>query len=788
MTELVAGAAGGPALASLLGPERLWLGSLLHRLYQERARAEDPTFEAELPLALELEHEGRAIHLHGRADGVREAADGAFVVEELKSVGPSEPREERLAQEALQVSLYAWMLARARGRPVRTRLLRLAGDADAGVRIAAEEDLPFEPAETEARARELLAARLAEERRRAALRAARARLGGALRFPFAAERAGQREIGSAVERALAEGRHLLLEAPTGLGKTAAVLLPALRFAFREGARVFFLTSRGSQQRGVLGALARMAPEGAATAVALRAKADLCATGTLLCHEDHCRFARDYVRRRAPALVDAILASAPVLGPEAVRAAGLAHALCPHALAADLARDAALTVADQNYALDPFAALPELGPRAPLHDVVLVLDEAHQVPERARAAGSAGLSLAALRGLEAAAAAGGAPVHAAVRRAAGALASRLAAVAADAAGGDVAGDGEVEWELAADDFADERDALERAAAAYLDYRIGTRSLDAADPLVEGVLAARRFFEALEGAGPGFARSVAFAGGVPSLRLHCLEPERRLARLFARCRAVVAVSATLRPFEARRALLGLDEDRTDALALPSPFPPARRAVVIDPRADTRLRTRAREAPRLARRLAAFASAVPGAVLVLAPSFAWLEAVRAALPPLDRPVLAQRADDGARERERLLTALAAPAEPPVLLLAVAGGFFGEGVDWPGALAGVAVLGPCLPPPDLPRELLRRAYDDRFGTGFDLAYALPGMTRVVQGAGRLIRSERDRGVIALFGRRFLEPPYRELLPSEWLGGGTPEDLVGDPARVARGFFAQPG
>jgi Rad3-related DNA helicase len=174
----------------------------------------------------------------------------------------------------------------------------------------------------------------------------------------------------------------------------------------------------------------------------------------------------------------------------------------------------------------------------------------------------------------------------------------------------------------------------------------------------------------------------------------------------------------------------------------------------------------------------------VLALAPSFAWVEALRAALPPIPRAVLAQRADDGARERERLLGALASPTGPPVLLLAVAGGYLGEGVGWPGALAGVAVLGPCLPPPDLPRELLRRAYDDRFGAGFELAYALPGMTRVVQGAGRLIRSERDRGVVALFGRRFLEPPYRELLPAEWLAGGAPEDLVGDPARVARAFF----
>lgn len=787
MTELVAGPPGGPGLASLVGPERLWLGGLLHRLYQEGARAADPSFEAEVPLSLGLEQEGRAVAIHGRADGVRGGADGAFVVEELKSGVPGEGDARLAAAARLQVSLYAWMLARERGRPVRARLLRLAADADGGgVEVAADDEVPLDLEATEARARELLSIRLAEERRRAALRAARRTLADAVRFPFEAERPGQRAIAEAVERALAEGRHLLLDAPTGIGKTAAVLWPALRFAFREGARVFFLTSSGSQQRGALAALARMAPDGSAAAVSLRPKVELCATGTLLCHEDHCRFAADYAARRAaPGLVDALLAAAPVLGPDAVRAAGLAHTLCPHALAADLARDAALTVADQNYALDPFVALPELGPRAPLGDVVLVLDEAHHVPDRARAAGSAALSLAELRALEARAAGGGAPVHGALRRAAAALAARLTATAADAGGGDAEGDGEIEWEFGAADFAAERDALEHAAAAYLQYRLCTHTLDAADPLVEGVLAARRFFEALAAAGPGFARSVSFARGAPTLRLHCLEPERRLGPLFARCRSVVALSATLRPFDARRALLGLEESRTDALALPSPFPAARRAVVIDPRGDTQLRSRGREAPRLARRLAAFAVAVPGAVLALAPSFAWLDAIRAALPTLERTLLAQRPDDGPRERERLRAAVAAPSDPPVLLLAVAGGYFGEGVDWPGALAGVAVLGPCLPPPDLPRELLRRAYEDRFGEGFELAYALPGMTRVVQGAGRLIRSERDRGVIALFGRRFLEPPYRGLLPPEWLAGGAAEDLVGDPAKVARAFFA---
>jgi DNA excision repair protein ERCC-2 len=424
-------------------------------------------------------------------------------------------------------------------------------------------------------------------------------------------------------------------------------------------------------------------------------------------------------------------------------------------------------------------------------VVLLLDEAHQVPERARDARSAELSRETLAALAEAAASGGAPAHRALRDAARALADGLEAIAADAAGGAPPGAGEgtegaeLEWELGAETLAAERTALEDAAARYLEYRLETRSLAPEDPILEGAAAVRGFGAALARAGPGFATSVAWRRGSPRLRVLCLEPERELAALFARCRSVVAFSATLRPFELRRELLGLAESRSDALAVPSPFPRERRAVVIEKRADTRWRTRAREAPRLAKRLGAFASAVPGHVLALAPSFAWIDALRGALPAIERRILAQAAGDGPAERERLLAALAEPADPPILLLAAAGGFFGEGVEWPGSLAGVAVLGPCLPPPDLVRELLRGRYEERFGDGFALAYGLPGMTRVIQGAGRLIRSEHDRGVVALFDRRFLAEPWRSLLPAEWLGGGAAEDLVGDPAAIARRFFA---
>jgi DNA excision repair protein ERCC-2 len=789
VTELVARAGSGrlglgaPGMAA-----RLALGTLLHRLHQQAAGAADPSHRSEVPLAATLEHRGFRVEIEGRADALRRAPDGVRVVEELKSAaGGRPPTSERLGLERLQLELYAWLLLREAPGPVRAELLWLATAGDAGVSVVARESVAVDAADIERRLRALLDGVVDDALRAEALRARRRERADALAFPFPTPRPGQRAIEAAVDAALAAGRHLLLEAPTGLGKTVAVALPALRHVFREGGRALLLTARGSQQRGALAALARLAPEGSAAAALLRPKAELCATGTLLCHEDDCAFARGYARRRAEGRVlERLLLGSAVLRDADFRAAGAAAELCPHALAHDAARESALAVADLNYAVDPAVALPELGPRERLDDVVLLVDEAHQLPDRARDARSAELARETVAALGDACAFGGAPAHAALREASRALETAIDELAREAAGGEVGeGDGELEWTLGADACSEARAALEHAAARYLEYRLETRTLEAADPILGGALAVSRFGVALSGAGRGYATSIAWRRGVPRLRVLCLEPERDLAALFGRCRSVVAFSATLRPFALRRALLGLEEERTDALALPSPFPPERRAVVIERRADTRFRVREREAPALARRLAAFAASVPGHVLALAPSFAWIEALRLHWPgAAGRELVAQRAADAPAAREALRAALAGPAEPPRVLLAAAGGFFGEGIEWPGRLAGVAVLGPCLPPRDLARELQRRRYEERFGDGFTLAYALPGMTRVIQGAGRLIRSEADRGVIALFGRRFLEEPWRSLLPEAWHAGAGADALVGDPARVARAFF----
>jgi Rad3-related DNA helicase len=151
----------------------------------------------------------------------------------------------------------------------------------------------------------------------------------------------------------------------------------------------------------------------------------------------------------------------------------------------------------------------------------------------------------------------------------------------------------------------------------------------------------------------------------------------------------------------------------------------------------------------------------------------------------VLIQEQAAGDRERDQILAALRSALFGDVLLLAVAGGVFAEGVDYPGdALKAVAVVGPCLPALSLEQRLLRDYYEERFERGFEYAFVVPGMTRVVQAAGRLIRSADDTGVIALLDRRFLHRPYREHLPAEWLADGDAGDLTGDPAAVAGEFF----
>jgi DNA excision repair protein ERCC-2 len=331
----------------------------------------------------------------------------------------------------------------------------------------------------------------------------------------------------------------------------------------------------------------------------------------------------------------------------------------------------------------------------------------------------------------------------------------------------------------------RAAFDAAFVDYLEHQRETRGFRADDPFVALYFDFLRFLNGLVVSDAAFSHCVERTEGDSRLKVLCKDPSRFLGGVINRAHSAIGLSATLSPPEFYTGLLGFAAGRTAFVEIGNPFPAGNRRVVIDPTIETTFRERPAYYERIAERLAEFADAVPGNCLALFPSYQFLAEVAGRMRLRSKRVLVQRQADGDREREAILTTLRGAIFGDVLLAAVAGGVFAEGVDYPGeVLKAVAVVGPCLPGLSLEQQLLKHYYEERFERGFEYAFVVPGMTRVVQAAGRLIRSPEDTGVIALFDRRFLHSPYRRHLPADWLPEEGVGALVGDPAAVADEFF----
>ncbi len=768
------------------GYERLWLGQAIHSRYQEQALAEDPTYRREVALDATFDHRGWEIHVQGRADGLRKMADGTLVVEEIKSVrrggGPAPAVREIYQRQAL---LYAWMLRRGGEEKVAAELVLIEIGSESIEREALELDFVAIDRAVQQRLNRLLRE---FDGRRAAVAQRRA-VAAELAFPYPELRRGQELIVAEVETALAQGEHLLVEAPTGIGKTVAALYPAIRYALAEEKRVFVLTAKTLQQEMASEVLALLNRDESFHTLRLRAKAKMCANDQLICHEEYCPYARDYYAKLlGTRLVQRLLAAETHLVPDAVFETARDAEVCPFEVSLELSHQSQVVVGDYNYAFEPYVALSDFAADADLSDIILVVDEIHNLVERGRGYYSPELSAAQARQAADAIAGGDAPIHLRLAE----LGQRLAALVERAVKDGLEEFGPeaqaAEAMLPEDALWALRPEFDEAFVDYLEHRRETSSFRAEDPFVQLYFDLLRFLNGLVlSGGDEFSHCVQRRGGA-RLRILCKDPSRFLGRILGGAHAVIGLSATLSPGDFYRDLLGLDPDRARKISVPSPFPAENRRVVIDDTVATAWKKRAENYGPIARRLGEFADAVPGNCLALFPSYQFLHEVASRLEVTKKRVLVQNQSSSDRERELILDSLRSMLAGDHLLLAVAGGVFAEGVDYPGEmLRAVAVISPCLPAVSLERELLKQYYQERFERGFEYAFVVPGMTRVVQAAGRLIRSAEDTGIIALFDQRFLHRPYVSHLPADWLDGGEPKELIGEPGQVARVFYATP-
>ena len=745
----------------------------------ERARAEGA--RTELEREVPLTWRDWTLHIAVSADVLRPDARGA-ALEQIRVVPDADP--DAGAARALERAGFAALLFDLAGEPIaRVAVVELSLEGARPLRrdVAFRRDAWLE----------LLRARLDELAHRAELELGRAQRRRAQEppFPFGAPRPVQAELAREVAGAAASGLVLLCAAPTGVGKTAAALHPFLCDALRSDRRVVFATSRNSQQALALETLRPMLPPGgAAFALQIAARERVCPQAQLGCVERRCPFNRRFVERLAGSgLLDELAERGVVSGVELTDAA-LPLELCPFEVSLRLALRASAVVCDFNYVFDPRVALRQLAGEGSARSL-LVVDEAHDLPERARAALSPALELPRFVALAACLETLPEPAYARAGELLRDVAGHCAEIAQRLGEERESFAPWVEppargfWEPIA-----LRTALAQTETQALTSRDGARDprllprregRDARlrDPVQSALADVREFAETADGDPERFAA----LWSPERASLACLDPAPWIGSRVRAFHAAVLMSATLAPLEHHARLLGVDGPRCVSLDLPCPFPRENRLLVAVDAVETRFKVRSDNAAEIARTIARCAATRRGNWLAFFPSFAFRDEVVQKLPAGELRVLLQL--PGAPV-EPLLARLRQNRAETLLLCGVHGGVLAEGVDYPGELAiGVFVVGPGLPKVELERELVRERFDAESGAGFEFAYLVPGLARAVQAGGRVLRGPDDVAAIVLLDRRFCEPQYFERLPAWWR-----DEIVRceDPVPLLEQFFAR--
>ena len=569
----------------------------------------------------------------------------------------------------------------------------------------------------------------------------------AMPFPYESFREGQHELAAQVYYAMREKSALLAQAPTGTGKTMAVLFPALK-ALADGhvSRIFYLTARTTQQDAAVAAV-RLLNAPHLRAVVLSAKEKMCIHEHPICREGDCPRAEGYYDRLGDAL-NALNETDGLFTPDVVASYAARFFLCPFELSLDLSTSCDLIICDYNYAFDPRVRLQRFFLTGK-NSYALLIDESHNLPDRARSMYSAVLSLHDVvetrRSIDKQHRKQ--PLYKILKKLEHEVESCFAETQPPAAEHTAPQALAPALEAALDALGQESMQAERSLARQLTFDLSSfrYMLDQYDEnyvtLYEGGKSARR------------------------ITLFCADPAEKLAETYRKCRSAVLFSATLTPYAFYKNLCGLGEE-TPVLSLPSPFPPEHLAVFQLP-VDIRYQAREATLPLVANAVSAFVNArAQGNYLVFVPSHAYL----AKLSPLMRELLPEATlieqSPGMKDSSRaeFLSQFRPDGAGVTVGLAVMGGVFSEGIDLPAErLCGAVVVGVGLPQLCLERDVLRDSYEQTYAQGYRYAYQYPGITKVLQAAGRIIRTPTDRGALLLIDQRYTQAEYLALLPAQW-------------------------
>lgn len=727
--------------------DAMLLGGKIHRKIQSRMGT---NYTAEVPLKIQMPCDGFVLQIEGRADGVLKD-DGKVLIDEIKGILRSlEHLEAPVPVHLAQAKCYAYIYAVQNSlKCIDVQMTYCQMETEEIRRFCQE----FEFQELQTWFQDLVTQYEKWAKFEIEWRNVRNDSIRQIEFPFP-YREGQRDLVASVYRTILRKKKLFIQAPTGVGKTMATVFPAVR-AVGEGLgeKIFYLTAKTIMRTVAEQAFSLLKEKGLLyKTITLTAKEKICFCEEAECNPDACPYAKGHFDRVNDAVFDLITHSGD-WSREVLEEQAKKHMVCPFEMSLDVSDWADAVICDYNYAFDPQAHLKRFFSESGKGEYLFLIDEAHNLVERGREMYSASLYKEDL--LE-------------VRKMVKAEDPKLAKGLSECNQQFLELKRECEHYQILKSVSHIALKLMNVLSKLEDYLEECKDAEKKKRVLDFYFAVRSFLNIHDIMDENYVIfSEMMEDGRFQIKLFCVNPAVNLQNYLEQGNSTIFFSATLLPVHYYKKLLSVEKDDY-AVYAHSSFPQENKFLFIGTDVSTRYTRRGESTyQRFARYIAVMAEQKKGNYMAFFPSYRFLEEVHTCfLECVDHEVdsICQVSYMDEEQREEFLEEFEQEREKSLVAFCVMGGIFSEGIDLTDdKLIGAVIAGTGLPQVCTEREILKQYFNAADMDGFDYAYLYPGMNKVLQSAGRVIRTKSDRGVILLLDDRFRAMRYREVFPREW-------------------------
>lgn len=731
-------------------PENMQMGSRIHRKIQRQMGSD---YQAEVPLKTEIVCDGFILKIEGRADGLIHTKE-QVMVDEIKGVLRELDRvQEPAGIHLAQAKCYASMVAEQEGADeIGVQMTYCQMETEEVKRF----QYSYQSNELKVWFDEVIRQYEKWAKFQIEWRKARNASIKGIEFPFP-YRKGQRDLAVSVYRTILRKKKLFIQAPTGVGKTISTVFPAVKAVGEElGEKIFYLTAKTITRTVAEQAFETLREQNLKfKVITLTAKEKICFCEETSCNPDDCPYAKGHFDRVNDAAYE-LLMQEDVMSRKVLEAQARKHKVCPFEMALDVSTWVDGVICDYNYVFDPDARLRRFFAEGGAGGYLFLIDEAHNLVERGRQMYSAELckeDFLAVKKL--------------VKGEAPRFAKRLEACNKIL----LAMKKECENYKVLDNISHFGIQLMNVLSETDRYLEECVDKEVRETVLDFYFQVRSFLNIYDGLDENYVVYTEYQeNGRFVLKLFCVNPAANLQKCLDKGNSAVFFSATLLPIQYYKRLLSTEKDNY-AVYIDSSFDTKKRLLMNGVDVSTRYTMRSREMyQRYATYIFRVVKAKMGNYLIFFPSYRFMEDVYQEFTQLlasdeeEMELVIQQKHMDEEERENFLRAFEMGREKSLIGFGVLGGIFSEGIDLTNEkLIGTLIIGTGLPQVCNEREILKSYFDQKGLYGFYYAYRYPGMNKVLQAAGRVIRTEDDRGVILLLDERFQKEKGKEIFPKEW-------------------------